>query len=148
MFPLVLLNVVISPALLLQQLRMLSPVIEVSPFVFIADYFSHIGKLNQLLVLSQQLEDDVQHLGSHKYIAHQLSVLYVSIILICLWAYCNNWPSAYYISCHVLSCIRIILLLFPPFFPASFLNEIIVTIWIPLKRTLFMQNNMWFWLKV
>ncbi|XP_038674868.1 uncharacterized protein si:ch211-218d20.15 [Scyliorhinus canicula] len=40
------------------------------------DYFSHIGKLNQLLVLSQQLEDDVQHLGSHKYIAHQLSVLY------------------------------------------------------------------------
>ncbi|MGH0175821.1 UNVERIFIED_CONTAM: hypothetical protein FKN15_071458 [Acipenser sinensis] len=40
------------------------------------DYFPHIGKLNQLLVLSQQLEDDVQHLGSHKYIAHQLSVLY------------------------------------------------------------------------
>ncbi|XP_067889328.1 uncharacterized protein si:ch211-218d20.15 [Heterodontus francisci] len=40
------------------------------------DYFSHIGKLNQLLVLSQQLEGDVQHLGSHKYIAHQLSVLY------------------------------------------------------------------------
>ncbi|XP_072433045.1 uncharacterized protein [Chiloscyllium punctatum] len=39
-------------------------------------YFSHIGKLNQLLVLSQQLEDDLQHLGSHKYIAHQLSVLY------------------------------------------------------------------------
>ncbi|KPP62484.1 hypothetical protein Z043_119326, partial [Scleropages formosus] len=40
------------------------------------DYFPHIGKLNQLLVLSQQLEDDVQHLGSHKYIAHQLSVIY------------------------------------------------------------------------
>ncbi|XP_075056170.1 uncharacterized protein LOC142141516 isoform X2 [Mixophyes fleayi] len=41
------------------------------------DYYAHIGKLNQLLVLSQQLEDDVQHLGSHKYVAHQLSVLYV-----------------------------------------------------------------------
>ncbi|KAG2456766.1 STAG1 protein, partial [Polypterus senegalus] len=40
------------------------------------DYFPYITKLNQLLVLSQQLEDDVQHLGSHKYIAHQLSVLY------------------------------------------------------------------------
>uniref|UniRef100_W5M320 Si:ch211-218d20.15 n=1 Tax=Lepisosteus oculatus TaxID=7918 RepID=W5M320_LEPOC len=40
------------------------------------DYFPHLGKMNQLLVLSQQLEDDVKHLGSHKYIAHQLSVLY------------------------------------------------------------------------
>ncbi|XP_066562905.1 uncharacterized protein LOC136751313 isoform X2 [Amia ocellicauda] len=40
------------------------------------DYFPHIGKLNQLLILSQQLEEDVKHLGSHKYIAHQLSVLY------------------------------------------------------------------------
>uniref|UniRef100_A0A3P9MBP9 Si:ch211-218d20.15 n=1 Tax=Oryzias latipes TaxID=8090 RepID=A0A3P9MBP9_ORYLA len=40
------------------------------------DYFVHIAKLNQLLVLSQQLEEDVRHLGSHKYIAHQLSVIY------------------------------------------------------------------------
>ncbi|KAM4795306.1 uncharacterized protein WCC33_000411 [Rhinophrynus dorsalis] len=40
------------------------------------EYFIHIGKLNQLLVLSQQLEDDLRHLGSHKYVAHQLSVLY------------------------------------------------------------------------
>lgn len=40
------------------------------------DYFSHIAKLNQLLVLSQQLEEDINHLGSHKYIAHQLSVIY------------------------------------------------------------------------
>ncbi|XP_061081617.1 uncharacterized protein si:ch211-218d20.15 isoform X1 [Conger conger] len=40
------------------------------------DYFPHIGKLNQLLVLSQQLEDDVRHLGSHKYIAYQLAVIY------------------------------------------------------------------------
>ncbi|CAL8370556.1 unnamed protein product [Arctogadus glacialis] len=40
------------------------------------EYFSHLAKLNQLLVLSQQLEEDVRHLGSHKYIAHQLSVLY------------------------------------------------------------------------
>uniref|UniRef100_A0A3B3RNB4 Si:ch211-218d20.15 n=1 Tax=Paramormyrops kingsleyae TaxID=1676925 RepID=A0A3B3RNB4_9TELE len=40
------------------------------------DYFPHIARLNQVLVLSQQLEDDVKHLGSHKYVAHQLSVLY------------------------------------------------------------------------
>uniref|UniRef100_A0A3B3C5W1 Si:ch211-218d20.15 n=1 Tax=Oryzias melastigma TaxID=30732 RepID=A0A3B3C5W1_ORYME len=40
------------------------------------DYFVHIAKLNQLLVLSQQLEEDIRHLGSHKYIPHQLSVIY------------------------------------------------------------------------
>uniref|UniRef100_A0A1A8G8F9 Uncharacterized protein n=2 Tax=Nothobranchius korthausae TaxID=1143690 RepID=A0A1A8G8F9_9TELE len=40
------------------------------------EYFLHVAKLNQLLVLSQQLEEDIRHLGSHKYIAHQLSVLY------------------------------------------------------------------------
>ncbi|KAK1902760.1 NAD(P)H-quinone oxidoreductase subunit J [Dissostichus eleginoides] len=41
------------------------------------EYFFHIAKLNQLLVLSQQLEEDIRHLGSHKYIAHQLSVIYL-----------------------------------------------------------------------
>ncbi|KAM8857043.1 uncharacterized protein ACB058_008836 [Synchiropus picturatus] len=40
------------------------------------EYFPHISKLNQVLVLSQQLEEDISHLGSHKYIAHQLSVIY------------------------------------------------------------------------
>ncbi|XP_016429432.1 uncharacterized protein LOC107756736 isoform X2 [Sinocyclocheilus rhinocerous] len=39
-------------------------------------YFPHIGRLNQLLVLSQQLDEDVKHLGSHKYIAHQLSAIH------------------------------------------------------------------------
>lgn len=39
-----------------------------------------MARLNQLLVLSQQLEEDIRHLGSHKYIAHQLSVLYVRTI--------------------------------------------------------------------
>lgn len=41
------------------------------------EYFFHVAKLNQLLVLSQQLEEDIRHLGSHKYVAHQLSVIYV-----------------------------------------------------------------------
>ncbi|XP_028291967.1 uncharacterized protein LOC114455123 isoform X2 [Gouania willdenowi] len=40
------------------------------------DYYIHIARLNQLLVLSQQLEEDIMHLGSHKYIPHQLSVIY------------------------------------------------------------------------
>lgn len=42
------------------------------------EYLFHVAKLNQLLVLSQQLEEDIRHLGSHKYITHQLSVIYVS----------------------------------------------------------------------
>lgn len=42
-------------------------------------YFPFIGRLNQLLVLSQQVNEDVKHLGSHKYIAHQLSAIYVSL---------------------------------------------------------------------
>ncbi|XP_037644808.1 uncharacterized protein si:ch211-218d20.15 [Sebastes umbrosus] len=40
------------------------------------EYYFHIARLNQLMVLSQQLEEDIRHLGSHKYIAHQLSVIY------------------------------------------------------------------------
>lgn len=46
----------------------------------VAEYYFHIAKLNQLLVLSQQLEEDISHLGSHKYIAHQLSVIYVRVM--------------------------------------------------------------------
>lgn len=51
-----------------------------------AEYFLHVAKLNQLLVLSQQLEEDIRHLGSHKYIAHQLSVIYVRtwLFLLCV----------------------------------------------------------------
>ncbi|KAK1797784.1 hypothetical protein P4O66_008135 [Electrophorus voltai] len=45
-------------------------------------YLPHLGRLNQLLALSQQLEDDVKHLGSHKYIPHQLAVIYQ--VLSCL----------------------------------------------------------------
>ncbi|XP_028847499.1 uncharacterized protein LOC114797052 isoform X4 [Denticeps clupeoides] len=40
------------------------------------DYYPHISKLNQLFVLCQHLAEDVKHLGSHKYIAHQLSAVY------------------------------------------------------------------------
>lgn len=54
----------------------------VNPFAYsflfpVTGYLFHVAKLNQLVVLSQQLEEDIRHLGSHKYIAHQLSVIYV-----------------------------------------------------------------------
>lgn len=62
-----------------------------------AEYFFHIAKLNQLLVLSQQLEEDIRHLGSHKYIAHQLSVIYVSRINH------NNHFSAFFFSLYALT---------------------------------------------
>lgn len=64
-----------------QQFNSLSRLKSFVVFLNLSGYFPHIGRLNQLLVLCQQLEDDVQHLGSHKYIAHQLSVIYVSIKL-------------------------------------------------------------------
>lgn len=66
--------------------------------LFRAEYFFHIAKLNQLLVLSQQLEEDIRHLGSHKYIAHQLSVIYVRPFwtkpFYCLSLHCKWCPFA------------------------------------------------------
>lgn len=66
-------------------------------------YFPHIGRLNQLLVLSQQLDEDVKHLGSHKYIAHQLSAIYVSLfdlifihIIISMWTVHKKFDSVYH----------------------------------------------------
>ncbi|KAF7709466.1 uncharacterized protein si:ch211-218d20.15 [Silurus meridionalis] len=39
-------------------------------------YFSHLGRLNQLLGFSQQLDNDVKHIRRHKYIPHQLAVVH------------------------------------------------------------------------
>ncbi|XP_033637271.1 uncharacterized protein LOC117298243 isoform X2 [Asterias rubens] len=39
-------------------------------------YFSHLSRLNQLMVLCKQIANDVT-LGNHKYIAHQLALLHV-----------------------------------------------------------------------
>ena len=41
-------------------------------------YFSHLTSLNNLLTMAQQLSTDAQHCVSHKYIAHQTALLYVS----------------------------------------------------------------------
>nr|XP_032827221.1 uncharacterized protein LOC116952203 isoform X2 [Petromyzon marinus] len=40
------------------------------------DYFENVCRLNQILVLSQQLQGDVYQLNRHKYIAHRIAVLY------------------------------------------------------------------------
>lgn len=56
-------------------------------------------------MLSQQLEEDIRHLGSHKYIAHQLSVIYVRHIrlhstvnqpIFPLSLHCNLYPFAFF----------------------------------------------------
>ncbi len=42
------------------------------------DYLKHIVMVNQLVALSSQLRHDVSTLNNHKYIAHQIALLYVS----------------------------------------------------------------------
>ncbi|XP_060733285.1 uncharacterized protein si:ch211-218d20.15 isoform X2 [Tachysurus vachellii] len=39
-------------------------------------YFPHLVRLNQLLRLSQQLDNDVKDIRRHKYMAHQLAVVH------------------------------------------------------------------------
>jgi hypothetical protein len=40
------------------------------------DYFAHISVWNQLLTMSKQLNYDGTHATNHKYIAHQIALLY------------------------------------------------------------------------
>ncbi|GBG69142.1 hypothetical protein CBR_g3841 [Chara braunii] len=40
------------------------------------EYLSHVSQINQILTLGGQLEEDVQRQHNHKYIAHQLALLY------------------------------------------------------------------------
>ena len=47
-----------------------------------AGYFSHLSAIHNVLTMSQQLNTDVLTSPSHKYIAHQMALLYVSQ---CLW---------------------------------------------------------------
>jgi len=43
-------------------------------------YFSHFSVMNQLMCLSHQLNSDVCNMGNHKYIAHQMALLYQAVI--------------------------------------------------------------------
>ena len=43
-----------------------------------AGYFAHLSALNNILMMSQQLNSDLRTCASHKYIAHQTALLYVS----------------------------------------------------------------------
>ena len=49
--------------------------------VYPLGYYARVTALNNLLVLSQQLQKNVQTSVSHKYIAHQLALLYVSVFM-------------------------------------------------------------------
>eukprot|EP00112_Aurelia_sp_Birch-Aquarium-sp1_P003289 Seg1365.9 transcript_id=Seg1365.9/GoldUCD/mRNA.D3Y31 product="hypothetical protein" protein_id=Seg1365.9/GoldUCD/D3Y31 len=42
-------------------------------------YFTHLSMVNQLLCLGNQLNSDVNNLDNHKYIAHQIALLYQAI---------------------------------------------------------------------
>ena len=44
----------------------------------VAEHFSTFGLLNQLITLSHQLNCDAFNRSNHKYMAHQLALLYVS----------------------------------------------------------------------
>ena len=46
---------------------------------FSAGYFQHLSTLNQVSMMCQQLRHDATNLSNHKYIAHQIALLYVSI---------------------------------------------------------------------
>lgn len=41
------------------------------------DYVAHVSVWNQVQSLAKQMRHDVVHAPSHKYIAHQLALLYV-----------------------------------------------------------------------
>eukprot|EP01137_Pigoraptor_chileana_P001704 Opistho-2@39697 len=43
------------------------------------DYLTHVGLLNQVTVLCNQLRNDAHTLTNHKYMAHQLALLYQSL---------------------------------------------------------------------
>lgn len=54
--------------------------------ILVTGYFPHLGRLSQLLGLSQQLDNDLNYLGRHKYIGHQLAVVHVSFFFVCFFA--------------------------------------------------------------
>ena len=46
--------------------------------VAVEGYFSHLSALHNVLTMSQQLNTDILSSPSHKYVAHQMALLYVS----------------------------------------------------------------------
>ncbi len=57
----------------------INPLLRQGRFLsFRVGYFSHLTSLNNLLTMAQQLHADVQTCASHKYIAHQIALIYVS----------------------------------------------------------------------
>ena len=54
-------------------------------------YWAQLSVLNQIVVISQQLRDDVNNMANHKYIAHQLALLYVCMY-VCMCVCCYGFP--------------------------------------------------------
>lgn len=46
--------------------------------LYILDHFSHLSALNQITTLCNQIQSDCRNLHNHKYMAHQVALLYVS----------------------------------------------------------------------
>lgn len=70
-------------------------------FFTFPDYFCCVSNLSQLSTLARQLHNDSSNPSSHKYIAHQLALLYVSTSLsyLVLW-YALNSYSYTFILCY------------------------------------------------
>ena len=50
-----------------------------------AAYFAQMAVMNQIIVIAEQLRYDTEHLDNHKYIAHQLALLYVRVcVCVCV----------------------------------------------------------------
>jgi hypothetical protein len=48
---------------------------------YISGYFASVSTLSQLTTLARQMHNDCVNTSSHKYIAHQLALMYVSIYI-------------------------------------------------------------------
>jgi len=55
------------------------PTKEVTINSITEDYLLQVGVLNQLVIISKQLLHDISSLDNHKYIAHQIALLYQSV---------------------------------------------------------------------
>eukprot|EP00042_Codosiga_hollandica_P035782 m.268103 g.268103 ORF g.268103 m.268103 type:complete len:144 (+) comp54723_c4_seq17:35-466(+) len=46
----------------------------------ITAYFAQVSTLGQIMVLAKQLQEDVKQLDNHKYVAHQMALLYQCVV--------------------------------------------------------------------
>lgn len=62
------------------QLHIINPVDLRQPIAFVYEgYFSRMASLHQVASLAAQINNDARSMTNHKYLAHQMALLYVSI---------------------------------------------------------------------